>query len=183
MCNHEYFIKVSKKNYKGVVIGMVYCCITCEKIIEVDGDKVNEELELKLIPGLTLELQLPHGSEILEGYQADNFISLVKGQAQASREMMARKGINRKVENILYELSLLNDNLLEVKKLIDEKKFELQTVCSHKELTRTVKTSDLEAFPQGLYKYECTVCGYTETCNGPNPTLEKKVKECKKLKN
>ena len=41
-----------------------------------------------------------------------NFIELVKSQAQVARDFMTKKGFRRKVDEILIELSMLNDDLM-----------------------------------------------------------------------
>jgi len=86
--------------------------------------------------------------------------------------------MKQKVEEIIIELSMLNDDFRDTQRIIDEKKFDLLSICPHEKLTCNVQMVGRpvsEEFPRGLYVYKCLVCGFSESSNGTNPELDESV--------
>lgn len=92
--------------------------------------------------------------------------------------------MKQKVEEIIIELSMLNDDLRDTQRIIDEKKFELQSICPHDKLDkRIVMKKDLRLPKIGLpcpdcesyIYYKCKICGWGIIKDNEDPELEKRV--------
>jgi len=87
--------------------------------------------------------------------------------------------MNQKTEELLIELSMLNDDLCDIQNTINGKREELRSVCTHDEVRKTIinrydpKLNPVENYSHIMYR--CLLCYKEMFYQKENQELEDRV--------